>query len=99
MTMRIVILLVSVFVGFTPAHQAMAYCSEPTPPTCADDLDMFGTSDQWEFDQCKDEIENFKSEIEEYVDCLKSEIDELIDAYNEQVRKYNCKARREGFCY
>lgn len=98
MTTRAAILLLC-FLAFAAPARALSFCMEPTPPTCVDSLDTYGTSDQWEFDSCRSEIENFKQELESYIDCLKDKIDDLIAEYNALVRKYNCKARREGFCY
>lgn len=97
MTTRATILLLCLLAFAAPA-QAIMLCTEPDVPTCAEDLDSIGTSDEWEFENCKSELESFKDELESYVECLKEHIDELMNEYNEQVRKYNCKARREGFC-
>lgn len=96
MNVRIAMALLLLVAARAPAA---AMCSEPTTPSCADDLDTFGTSDQFEFDSCRDELEQFKSEIEDYIECEKRQIEEFLDEYNEQVRKYNCKIRRERFCF
>ena len=98
MNTRAVIILLLLLTYATSAR-ALSFCMEPTPPTCVDNLDAFGTSDQWEFDSCHSKIENFKQELESYIDCLKDKIDDLITEYNALVRKYNCKARREGLCF
>ena len=96
MTARTTIALLLLLTATT--QPVAALCTEPTTPSCADDLDTFGTSDQWEFDSCRSEIEQFKSEVEDYIECVKRQISDMLDAYNEQVRKYNCKIRRERFC-
>lgn len=67
------------------------YCSEPSAPYCASRYDEF--DDQWEFDRCKREMENYQYDVERYLDCLSDEADQTISEYNDAVRSFNRRAR------
>jgi hypothetical protein len=63
-----------------PAN-SWAFCSEPSAPFCAESYGPF--NDQWDFDNCKREMESYKSEIEDYLECNRNEVEEA----NEKVRR------------
>jgi hypothetical protein len=52
---------------------SLASCYKPDPPSCAGQYGKF--DDQNEFDSCKNDMESYKSEIEEFVSCLKRQAD------------------------
>lgn len=70
----IVMLVACVFAS----PSAWAYCSEPSAPSCANGYGSF--QDQWEFDSCKGDMEDFKSEIEDFISCKQREVDDANDA-------------------
>ena len=81
---------------------ARAYCSEPSAPYCASSYGQF--DDQWEFDRCKREVENYASDVERYIDCRSDEANEAvrsaeydrqnaISEYNNTVDSFNRRAR------
>lgn len=81
---------------------ARAYCSEPSAPYCATSYGSFDDED--DFDSCKRDMENFRSEVEDYNQCLANEarraIDEArqkqqaaLDEYNDAVSSFNRRAR------
>ncbi|MBB5041946.1 hypothetical protein [Shinella fusca] len=60
-------------------------CSEPSAPSCATRYGSF--DDEWEFDRCKDEMESYKSEVEDYMTCRNREAQEAIDDANRDNRQ------------
>lgn len=74
--------------GATSSH---AYCSKPDAPYCASQYGKF--DDQDEFDQCKNEMESYKSEVEDFLSCQSRENQQAIDDYNEAVEDFNRRAR------
>ena len=42
----------------TQESKAFSFCTEPDVPSCADYLDK--SSNDWEFDGCRSELESFK---------------------------------------
>jgi hypothetical protein len=73
------------------ASVSYAYCTKPDAPYCATQYGKF--EDQYEFDRCKNEVENFKSEVEDFLSCQKRENQQAIDDYNEAVESFNRRAR------
>lgn len=82
---------------------ALAYCFDPSAPYCASSFSGF--SDQYEFDRCKNKIESYQADVENYMSCRNREaqqgIDEAsrdkqraLDTYNEAVESFNRRARR-----
>lgn len=67
-----------------------AYCFEPSAPSCATGYGAF--NDEWEFNSCKSEMENFESEVEEFGQCKQREVDEA----NEEAEEAAEQARREA---
>lgn len=66
-------------------------CSEPSKPYCAEDYGSF--SDQSEYEDCRSEMDSFKSETEDYLECLKRAADEASDEYQEAVDSFNNRVR------
>ena len=81
--------------------QALSFCTEPDVPSCAEYLDK--SSNGWDFDSCRSELEAFKEELASFIECrqqeLRSKVDALLTDYRQAVDRYNCKARGEDFCY
>ena len=88
------IMLLSLWLMF-PANAQM-YCSRPNKPYC---IDSFGTfDDEWSFDNCRRDMEQYLREIDYYVDCLIMEQDDAITEANRTVDRFNCKAEGSLFC-
>ncbi|NGO51627.1 hypothetical protein [Allomesorhizobium camelthorni] len=68
---------------------AFAYCSEPSAPSCASDYGSF--DDEWEFDRCKDDMEDYQSEVESFISCNNREAQEAVD----QAQRANQAAAEE----
>lgn len=76
--------------------KAQLFCTKPIEPRC---VTAFGTfDDDWAFDRCKRELNDFVAATKIYIDCLNSERDEAIRQTNEVISRFNCKARREIVC-
>ncbi|SCB13091.1 hypothetical protein [Rhizobium hainanense] len=78
------------------ASVALAYCNEPSAPSCADRYGAF--DDEWEFSRCKSEMETYKSDVETFLSCTKREAeaasDKAISEYNDAVESFNRRAGR-----
>ncbi|WP_246805702.1 hypothetical protein [Rhizobium leguminosarum] len=88
MKFEIIALVTLIAVG--DADRAWAYCSEPTAPSCVNGYGKF--DDQYDFDNCKRNVENFKSEIESFVDCKRREINEANDEAEQAAEEARSKA-------
>jgi hypothetical protein len=106
MVMRAIVLLRSAMlitlVSIYPASDALAYCSEPSAPSCASRYGEF--DDEWEFDRCKGEMESYRDDVERFLKCNNDEAEEALrkarsdnqDAlseYNDTVESFNRRAR------
>ena len=81
---------------------ALGFCSEPSAPYCATSYGEF--TDQYDFERCKREMENYASEVDDYIACLQREVDSAISEarqesesaigeYNDAVESFNRRAR------
>lgn len=71
------------------------YCSEPIRPYCLD-LDFQSEND---FDTCRFEVESFVRSTRAYTQCLDDARNDVVRKANRAVEQFNCKARRERFCF
>lgn len=92
----VIILAVAAF--FSPIG-AFAYCSEPSAPSCASRYGSF--DDEWEFDRCKRDMEDYRSEVESFISCNNDEIrkaqqasEEAASEYSEAVDDFNKRAEQ-----
>lgn len=73
----------------------VAACFEPSAPYCAERYDAF--DDEWEFDRCKREMENYRDEVESYISCVSNEAErqsqDAIYEYENAVDSFNQRAR------
>lgn len=93
--MRAVVLASLVAFFATPTNAAM-FCSEPSEPYCLDTLS--NSDDEWAFNSCRSEVESFVDDTNRYTQCLADERNEAVKKANDAVERFNCKARRQGFC-
>ncbi|MCE6958838.1 hypothetical protein LAZ40_07220 [Cereibacter sphaeroides] len=76
--------------------RADPYCNEPDAPFCVEQYGAF--DDEGEFDRCRDEVEDYVSDVEDYRNCLVEAHDEAGEEASEVVERFNCKAEGNDFC-
>lgn len=81
------LLLAAALLGLTSAAYAYDSCSEPDRPSCTNRYGPF--DDEYDFDRCKRQVENFRTEVTGYVDCLKENSEEAISEFNDAVSGFN----------
>lgn len=64
----------------------------PEKPYCASSYLAF--SDSYEFDNCRREMDQFKSRLQKYLSCLESESKEAVSEYNDAVSSFNRRAQQ-----
>jgi hypothetical protein len=83
--------------------EALAYCSEPSAPSCASRYGSF--DDEWEFDRCKSEMESYQSDVEQFISCNNDEAQRAVEEakraseraaseYSDAVDHFNRRARQ-----
>ena len=73
-------------------------CYKPTIPMCVENY--YGNfNSKSDFEMCKREVENYLGDLQDYIQCLEKEINEAIEEQNEVIKKFNCKARGDSYCY
>ena len=73
-------------------------CYKPTIPMCVENY--YGNfNSKSDFEMCKMEVENYLRDLQEYIQCLEDEINEAIEEQNKVIKKFNCKARGDSYCY
>lgn len=76
--------------------QAYFFCSEPSEPSCVSGYVDF--NNQYSFDSCRRDVENYLSEVADYRSCLVRAIDDAAEQANQVIEKFNCKAEGNSFC-
>ena len=66
----------------------------PEKPWCIDE--MRTPTVEYVFNNCRDEMEDYRSKLNIYLSCLKAEATDAISEYNNEVWRFNCRAR--GSC-
>lgn len=92
--MRIVTIfaLLTMFPSYVHAY---ILCTEPKEPYCVSNE----FQDEADFFSCKSEMDRYKRNVNSYVACLSEAGDEEIRKYNKAVERFNCRARRESYCF
>lgn len=77
-------------------------CYKPTIPMCVENY--YGNfNSKSDFEMCKMEVENYLKDVQRYVKCITDEaeddIKKAIEEQNEVIKKFNCKARDDSYCY
>lgn len=82
----------ALFLAPHPAATQFLFCTPPREPACA----RFGAEfrDRWEFDSCRQEVEQFRQRMRTYLACLEDEREEAIHRVNRAIDAFNAKARR-----
>lgn len=100
-TLKIAMVLAAFMSATAPARAGMNFCTEPTEPYCLSSLSLNLTD--MSFNTCKMQVKTYLSEIDEYKECLvrdaKLKISEKTDEANAVIRKFNCIASGQSFCY
>lgn len=80
----------------SPANAA-PYCNRPDPPSCVSMMSI--NLDEFSFNSCRRDVQSYRDEIEDYKRCLQNDLADAIDEYSSTVRKFNCYAKGETYCY
>ena len=88
--MRVLFIGVATLATLTTPSFAF-FCSEPSAPYCVSSYGAF--NDGYDFENCKRDVEQYGSQVEDYLDCLSQESQEVIDAYNDAIESFNRRAR------
>lgn len=76
------------------AYASFSSCEKPDPPSCSQTYGNFDDDD--DFQQCRREMESYKSDAEEYLSCIQREAKkaatEVTDEYNDAVSAFNRRA-------
>jgi hypothetical protein len=87
---------------------AQHYCSEPDQPYCLTSFSTF--EDEWAFESCRREMDDWADEVVRYGECLanwveetaataRSEQSDAVSDYQDGVDYWNCKAQNaNGYC-
>ena len=74
-----------------PAIAQGLWCQTPAKPYCAEAYGAF--RDEFEFRQCRSEVEAYRRRIRSYLECLSEEsevaardVNRVIDAFNRRAR-------------
>ena len=72
------------------------YCSEPRDPQCP----VLGKFDSdFDFEMCKAEMERYQRSLRTYADCIDDAKTDALDRYNKAVKRFNCAASGEQYCF
>lgn len=96
------VLAICITIVLCSGSPAFAFCSKPSAPYCASSYSDF--SDQWEFDSCKREMENYQDDVQRYMNCRNDEAQTAVEEarednnralneYNDAVSSFNSRAR------
>ncbi|WEZ83525.1 hypothetical protein P6U16_01315 [Rhizobium sp. 32-5/1] len=88
--MKFSVAALTALVFLTTSQNAFSYCSEPSAPSCASGYGSF--TDEYEFESCKNDMERFKSQVEEFVDCNNNEAQIAADEATATARRAQSEA-------
>jgi hypothetical protein len=80
----------AVTLAHAPA-KAYLFCSEPSAPYCATSYGPF--NDGYDFEDCKRDMVDYGSDVEDYIECLNDASQTAIDDYNDAIESFNRRAR------
>ena len=86
--------LAVILVSATPAL-AQLFCTPPPEPSCIDTLSM--SRDNFTFQMCRAEVEDYRRRVRQYIECLRDEQDQAIQRLNRVIDRFNACARSD-FC-
>jgi hypothetical protein len=69
---------------------ALGSCFEPDKPFCVNGYQRFSSS--VDFENCKNDLDRYRDEVEDYLACLKRKSNDAIDEYNDAVQDFNTQA-------
>lgn len=97
--MRTGILSIAALCTLLNAHPAAAtgyYCTEPREPSCISSYGGF--DDEWEFNMCKTEVEQYLDDVSRFQTCLADWHGAIDNEANDVIESFNCKARGDNYC-
>lgn len=87
-------ILLAVIASVFLTGEVFAYCSKPSQPYCASSYSDF--SDEYEFNSCKRDMENYQQEVDSYVRCLQRNLDAAIEEAKDAVEEATSDAERNS---
>lgn len=72
---------------------AISFCDEPSQPACI--AYKIGDWNDFQFSQCKSEVETYLKRLVDWQNCVADEADQ---AAKKAVNKFNCYAKGQQFC-
>jgi hypothetical protein len=89
---KLILTLIAALVPTTEVGHAFSRsCYEPAKPSC---ISMLGISrDEFSFNMCRDDVNRFRLDTEEYLACLDKKKNDAIDEFNKAVEEINCYAQ------
>lgn len=81
--------------GALEARAQLLWCQKPTKPYCADGYGAF--SDEFDFQRCRTEVEEFRRSVRRYLECLRDESDAAVREINSVIEAFNRRARAPGY--
>jgi len=72
---------------FFSAVEASANCSAPSAPSCVSIQGSF--DDEWAFTRCKREMEDYRSEVKDFIQCNNEQIQRSQQASQEAASEYD----------
>ena len=89
-------LVASSFTTSLANGQSGYFCDEPYPPRC---IDAFGTfDDEWSFDQCRDDVEDYVRDVQDFQSCLSNWFEAMNWEVDDVIDEFNCMAQGNSFC-
>lgn len=94
--------LAAVSAGISSATPATAQsansvlCSQPVEPTCVSSELTY--EDEQRINRCRQDMERYASQVEEYVDCLKRKSKHQIEVLEDLRHQLECRANDEVSC-
>lgn len=89
------LLLVCFALLLTP-NVAYSFCMQPSEPYCVSSFSAF--NDEYEFKNCRSEVESFVEDSKNYVECLVNEHNQKINEQKQKVEEviddFNRRAKR-----
>ena len=77
------LLLIIALLFSTPAWA----CYEPSAPLCQSSPYTF--DDNYSFQTCRNELESYSSDVEEYIACLRRKQNDVVEELNSAISEFN----------
>lgn len=89
-------LMIVIFATHNASAQYFRRCIEPVAPHCVDQVYAF--DDDYAFTRCRNEVESFVDDTNEYLRCLSRNADEANIEAEQVIDRFNCRAQGRTYC-